>query len=100
MSFSSGDYIAIAVGSIATLRWMVDAFFKKADTDEEKLNVLRLDFEKEKAANAATAIANAATMARIERGLNNIQAQFRMLVNGSSNKRLKITDLDAEDDQS
>lgn len=97
MSFSSGDYIAIAIGAVSALRWMVDAFFKKADTDEEKLNALRLDFEKEKAATIEKDKSKEASLVRIERGLNNLQAQFRMLVTGSANKRMKITDLSEEE---
>lgn len=93
MSFSSGDYIAIALGAAALLRWVVDAFFKKADTDEEKLNTLRLDFEIEKSANLEKSKNSAAALARIERSVNNLQAQFRALVTGSANRRLEIKDI-------
>lgn len=95
MAFSSGDYIAIAVGCITAIKWLVEGFFKKSGTDEEKVTALRLDFERDKAAGAERDINYAAALARIERSVNNVQAQIRMISTGSANKRLRITDEDS-----
>jgi hypothetical protein len=96
MSFSSGDYVAIVIGAAAVLRWVIDAFFKKAGTDEEKLIALRLDFEREKAANAEIIKTTFESLKRQERSLNNLQAQFRMMVTGGANRRLEIRNLDED----
>lgn len=96
MVFSSGDLIAILLGSISALRWLADIFFKKSDTSEEKINALRLDFEIEKAANGEIIKNTEALLAKQDRSLNNVQAQLRMLVSGGSNRRLQISSIDED----
>jgi hypothetical protein len=96
MVFSSGDLIAILLGSISAVRWLADIFFKKTDDSEEKINALRLDFEREKAANGEIIKTVFESLKRQERSLNNLQSQFRMLVTGGGNRRLEIRQVDEE----
>lgn len=94
MQFSSGDLIAIGLGSVGIIRWLTEAFFKQSNSVEDDINELRLDFEREKAANGQIVKTTFESLKRLERGLGNIQAQFRTLVTGGASKTLVIKEED------
>lgn len=93
MSFSSGDWVAIAFGSVALIRWLFEKYLDKSETDEEKLNKMRLDFETYKAGAAEREKNYADGISRIERSVRNLQSQIRMVVSGGSNKSLEIREV-------
>lgn len=94
MSFSSGDWIAIVVGSIAALRWLVEKVLNQTESDDERYARLELDYEKFKAARVEIDKATAESLRRLERGVGNLQSQLRLAVTGGGNKFFEIAPSD------
>lgn len=97
MEFSSGDMIALFVGSIGAIRWIADKLFNKTESDDERFLRLELDYERFKAARVVMDQNNADTLRRIERGLSDVQSQLRMAVTGGANKFMEVITDDHKD---
>lgn len=93
MTFSSGDWVAIAFGSVALIRWLFEKYLDKSENDEDKITQMRLDFETYKAGAAEREKNYTDGISRIERSVRNLQAQIRMVVTGGSNKNIEIRDV-------
>jgi septation ring formation regulator EzrA len=93
MTFSSGDWVAIAFGSIALVRWLFEKYLDKSETEEEKVATLRLDYEKYISGAAERERSLFESVKRIERSVSNLQSQLRLYVSGGSNKSLEIRDI-------
>lgn len=91
MQFSSGDLIAIFIGSTAALRWLLEKYFSKNETDEDKVRRLEMAFEVYKSAAVEREKSMNTTLSRIERSVSNMQRQMGLLVSGGGNKFFEIT---------
>lgn len=90
MLFSSGDYIAIAIGSIAAIRWIIEKYFTRSENDESKLQRLELAFETYKAGAFEREKAFTESILRIERGIASLQSQLRLIVSDGANNAIEI----------
>lgn len=93
MTFSSGDWVAIAFGSVALIRWLFEKYLDQSSSDEDKITQMRLDFETYKAGAAEREKNYTDGISRIERSVRNLQSQIRMVVSGGSNKSIEIRDV-------
>lgn len=93
MTLSPGDWIAVGIGSMASLRWCADLIGKwltrnseDAKADEKNLNLLRHDFDIHVAEDRRDFGWLKETLERMERQIGQMQSQIRFVASGGNDQ--------------
>lgn len=85
-TFSTGDAIALAVGSIAGLRWLYERYVAKSNSDGGRFQIFREEFVAFKAGNEAQLANVREALERLDTSTSSLQNQIRHMMLGASGR--------------